>query len=42
MVNCFANKNIMVEFVFDRDARAKEPIQVQLSLQRVQMTRTVQ
>ena len=25
------NKNKTVEFVFDRDARAKEPIQVQLS-----------
>ena len=39
MVNCFVNKNITVEFVFDRDARTKEPIQVQLSLQRAQMTR---
>ena len=39
MVDCFVSKNITVEFVFDRDARSKEPIQVQLSLQRAQMTR---
>ena len=38
-VKWFVNKNITVEFVFNLDARAKEPIQVQLSLQRAQMTR---